>query len=254
MIRQSQFIALQTRVYIVPCHTIALMWLDACTVHALFTRTSQSLIRATLSVTRIKLLLKILFCLLIVVNAGPLVPQFFVLHLDACSFTGYQESGLEYLEGSPHGRGSPNIPHPIFPSVWRTEWFAKAALAVLSQVQSWSPARWLSLVISISAACTLPLYWQRHSLPVVWPVTSTGVLPRSWLHVLMMSLEFFSLMAKPSCCSHAQYSSKRNHAEEILPATLPLRVPSVNHPCCQTHPTDLAFTPQSSLVIQSAAY
>ena len=73
MIRQSQFIALETHVYIVPCHAIALMWLDACTVHALFTRTSQSLIHVMLSVGRIKLLLKILFFLLIAVNAGLIV-------------------------------------------------------------------------------------------------------------------------------------------------------------------------------------
>jgi len=68
-------------------------------------RTSQSLIRVTLSDMHIKLLLKILFVLLIAVNASPLVPY---CDLDACSFTGYQESGSEYLEGSPCGRGSPN--------------------------------------------------------------------------------------------------------------------------------------------------
>jgi len=53
----------------------------------------------------IKLLLKILFFLLIAVNAGLIVPH---CDLDACSITGYQGSGPEYLEGSPHGRGSPN--------------------------------------------------------------------------------------------------------------------------------------------------
>jgi len=75
-----------------------------------FKRTSQSLICVTLSATRIEVLLKILFVLLIAVNAGPLVPHFFMLYLDACSFTGYQESDSEYLEASPHGCGSPNIP------------------------------------------------------------------------------------------------------------------------------------------------
>jgi len=35
--------------------------------------------------------------------------------LDACSITGYQGSGPEYLEGSPHGHGSPNRGvHSIF--------------------------------------------------------------------------------------------------------------------------------------------
>jgi len=110
MIRQSQFIALQTRIYIVPCQAIALTRLDACTVHALVTRTSQSLIPVTPSATRIKLLLKILFVLLIAVNAAPLVPH---CDLDACSFTAYQESGSGYLEGSAHGRGSPNIPQSM---------------------------------------------------------------------------------------------------------------------------------------------
>jgi len=47
-----------------------------------------------------------LFCLLIAVNAGLIVPH---CDLDACSITGYQESGPEYLEGSSHGLGSPTL-------------------------------------------------------------------------------------------------------------------------------------------------
>lgn len=87
--------------------------------------------------------------------------------------------------------------------------------------QSLEPsAWWLSLVISVSAACTLPLYLQCHSFPVAWPVTNTDVLPRSWLYMPAMSLEFFSLAAKPPCYSHAQCRSKRNHIEEVLPPTL----------------------------------
>ena len=104
VIRQSQFIALQTHVYIVPCHITALTWLDAYTAHRPFTHTCQSLIRRTLSATRIKPLLRILFFLLIAVNAGLIVPH---CDLDACSITGYQESGPEYLERSLHGPGSP---------------------------------------------------------------------------------------------------------------------------------------------------
>ena len=116
MTRQSRFIALQTRVYIVPCHTITLTWLDAYTVHVLFTLTSQSLIRATLSITCIKLFLKVLFCLLTGVNAGLFVPH---CDLDACSITGYQESGPEYLEGWSHSRDSPTLVLYKYTIFWR---------------------------------------------------------------------------------------------------------------------------------------
>ena len=71
--------------------------------------TSQSLIHTTLSVTRIKPLLRILLFVLVMVNAGLIVPH---CDLDACSITGYQGSGPDYLEGSPRGSGSPNIDPP----------------------------------------------------------------------------------------------------------------------------------------------
>jgi len=86
MIRQSQFIALQTCVYIdkllqmvsLPRDSSNVIGCMHCprAVHAYFSVSDSC---ETLSATRIKLLLKILFVLLIAVNAGLLIPHFFVL-------------------------------------------------------------------------------------------------------------------------------------------------------------------------------